>query len=96
MEVITLYRYEREPNKVTVSTEKPNVKYTELYRLIADEGKILVNGDIETTCIDVYSTEGWEEVDAPEPDPDEPEEPTVEPTEEDYAEAGKILLGVAE
>ena len=95
MEIMTLYRYEREPNKVTVSTEKPNVEYTELYRLIADEGKILVNGDIQTTCIDVESTEGWTEVDAPE-EPTEPDEPIVEPTESDYAEAGKILLGVTE
>ncbi len=65
MEVKTLYRYEREEGKVTVSTEKPNCKYTECYRLIADEGKILVNGEVETTCIDVDSTEGWEESDMP-------------------------------
>ena len=73
MEVITLYRYEREPNKVTVSTEKPNVEYTEMYRLIADEGKILTDGEIETSCIDVHGTEGWTEIDAP-----EPEEPVEE------------------
>ena len=38
----TLYRYEREPGCITVSTEQPtNVEYTEIYRLIADEGKVL-------------------------------------------------------
>ena len=73
MEVITLYRYEREPNKITVSTEKPNVEYTEMYRLIADEGKILTNGEIETYCIDVHSTEGWTEIDAPEEESQETE-----------------------
>lgn len=87
MEVITLYRYERQQNKVTVSPEKPNVEYTEMYRLIADKGKILVNGDIETACIDVHSTEGWAEIDAPSEEVD---------SEANYAEAGKILLGVTE
>ena len=71
MQIITLYRYEREPNKITVSPEKPDVEYTELFRLVADEGKILVNGDIQTTCIDVNSTEGWTEIDAPEEDTEE-------------------------
>lgn len=73
MEVITLYRYEREPNKITVSTEKPNVEYTEMYRLIADEGKILTNGEIETYCIDVHSADGWTEIDAPEEESQETE-----------------------
>lgn len=63
MEIKTLYRYEREPNKITVSTEKPDVEYTEMYRLIADEGKILTNGETETYCIDVDSPDGWTEID---------------------------------
>lgn len=71
MEVITLYRYEREPGKITVSPIKPNVEYTEMYRLIADEGKILTNGETETFCIDVHSTEGWAEIDAPEEETEE-------------------------
>lgn len=66
MQIKTLYRYEREPGKVTVATEKPDAEYTERYRLIADEGKILVNGEVQTTCIDVDSPEGWSEIDAPE------------------------------
>ena len=66
MEIRTLYRYEREPGKITVSTEIPDAEYTELYRLIADEGKILTNGETEAYCIDVDSTDGWTEVDAPE------------------------------
>ena len=36
-------------------------------RLIADEGKILVNGDVRTSCIDVENDaiDGWSEIDAP-------------------------------
>ena len=69
MEIKTLYRYEREPGKFTVSTEIPDAEYTELYRLIADEGKILTNGETETCCVDVDSTDGWTEVDVPEEEP---------------------------
>ena len=89
MQIINLYRYEREVGKITVSTEKPEGKpYTEKYRLIADEGMILTNGEIQATCIDVESTDGWSEI----------VDSTIEDNadNEDYAEAGKILLGVSE
>ena len=68
MRKITLYRYKREGGGVTVSTVKPDCEYTELYRLVADEGKALQKGEIITSCIDVNATdtEGWTEVDAPE------------------------------
>lgn len=61
-----LYCYEREEGKVTVSTEKPDCEYSLRFRLIADEDKELTkDGENFTTCIDVDSTEGWYEVDAP-------------------------------
>ena len=62
MEKITLYRYEREGGGTTVSPEKPDCEYTELYRLIADEGMELVKDDIYTCCIDTDNVEDWEEV----------------------------------
>ena len=65
MKIITLYRYTREGGGVTVSPEKPDVEYQELFRLIADEKKLLTNGNIKTICIDVETTEGWWEIDAP-------------------------------
>jgi hypothetical protein len=65
MQKIKLYKYIREDGGVTVSPIKPNCEYTEMYRLIADEGKVLVNGEIETTCADVDSAEGWTEIDDP-------------------------------
>lgn len=74
MEPIKLYRYTREGGGVTVSPEKPDVECEELFRLIADENKLLTNGVTETTCIDVDTTEGWWEIDAP----IEPEDTTNE------------------
>ena len=65
MQTITLYRYTRPDGGISVSPIKPNVKYTEMVRLIADEGKALTDGTNTTTCSDVSSAEGWTEIDAP-------------------------------
>ena len=63
MQVKTLYRYEREPNCVTVSTEKPlDVEYAETYRLIADKGMILTNGATETVSVDTDKPNDWQEI----------------------------------
>lgn len=65
-----LYRYERDGGGITVATEKPNAPYTECYRIIADEGKaITIDGEDLRTVVDVDSTEGWYEVDAPHEEP---------------------------
>lgn len=66
MKTIKLYRYTREGGGVTVSPEKPDVEYQELVRLVADERKLLTNGNIETVCIDTDTADGWWEIDAPE------------------------------
>ncbi len=68
MQVKTLYKTIRADDGVTVSPNKPESgEYTEMYRLIADEGKLLtVNGSDTTPCVDVESAEGWYEVDAQE------------------------------
>lgn len=81
MEKIPLYKYIRADGGVTVSPIKPDVEYTDMLRLIADEGKVLVNGDRTTTCADVESVEGWKEVDATED----------EATDEDYRGALESL-----
>lgn len=65
MQTITLYRYTRPDGGISVSPIKPNVKYTEMVRLIADDGKALTDGTNTTTCTDVSSAEGWTEIDAP-------------------------------
>ena len=65
MKIVSLYKYTRADGGTTVSPVKPNTEYTEMFRLIADEGKELMNGDIRIPCVDVESTEGWSEIDAP-------------------------------
>jgi hypothetical protein len=66
MQTITLYKYNREGGGVTVSPVKPDAEYTEMYRLVADEGKALTqNGEELYSCLDVASVEGWYEVDDP-------------------------------
>lgn len=62
MQIKPLYRYVRHDGGVTVSPNKPDCEYTEMYRLIADEGMILQKGDELTPCVDTDSTEGWEEI----------------------------------
>ena len=59
MSIIPLYRYTRPDGGVTVSPIKPDAEYTELCRLIADEGMAITNGVIITDCIDVDSADGW-------------------------------------
>lgn len=66
MVIKTLYRYVREGGGTTVSTEKPDTEYTEVFRIIADEGKVLTqNGTDLCQVIDVNTTDGWYEVDDP-------------------------------
>ena len=36
--------------------------YTIKYRLIADEGMTLTNGEIVAPCIDIDSVDGWSEI----------------------------------
>ena len=70
MQIITLYKIKRGKGATTVTPIKPEGEYTEMYRLIADEGKILKktleDKVLETPCADADSTEGWEEVAIPE------------------------------
>lgn len=66
MQIINLYKYEREGGGITVSTVQPDCEYTEMFRLVADEGKMLTqDGENLTACTDVESIDGWYEVDAP-------------------------------
>ena len=67
MELIKLYRYTRPDGGVSVSPIKPDVEYTELVRIVADEGKMLTDGENFTGCIDTDSVDGWHEVAETEP-----------------------------
>lgn len=87
MQTITLYRYEREGGGVTVSPVKPDADCTELYRLVADEGKLLTqDGENLYPCADVESIDGWYEV-------DEPDAEAVDPAElnRTYTETDELI-----
>lgn len=85
MQIINLYKYTREDGGITVSPIKPDTEYTEMFRLVADEGKLLTNDDITTSCIDTDSTDGWYEIDDPDAVVEEVEE-EIEETEEEHTE----------
>lgn len=64
MQNVTLYKYTRDDGGITVSPVKPeDTDYTTLSRLIADEGKELVNGETRTICIDTDTPDDWTEED---------------------------------
>ena len=63
MQTINLYKYTRLDGGTTISPVKPDTEYTEMVRLVADEGKVLTNGKTFTICTDVESADGWSEVD---------------------------------
>ena len=79
MQKITLYRYIRPDGGVTVSPVKPDCEYTEMFRLIADDGMILTDGENQTTCTDTDAPDKWSES----PDAENPEQAT----EADYQNA---------
>lgn len=62
MQTITLYRYTRPDGGVTVSTVKPDADYTELTRLVADDGYTLTDGMNYTSCTDTDNLDIWSEV----------------------------------
>ena len=84
MQTIPLYRYTRPDGGVTVSTVKPDTEYTELTRLVADEGYILTNGETTTTCTDTDNPSLWYEI----PDTEAPDEATTEDYQSALREMG--------
>ena len=64
MQTIVLYRYARTGGGITVSTEQPDegTAYELRYRLIADEGHSLKNGEVFTQCTDTATPDEWQEV----------------------------------
>lgn len=85
MQILPLYRYTRPDGGTTVSTVKPDAEYTELFRLVADEGMVLTDGNITTFCTDTADPSLWSEVE----DTETPEESVVQ----EKAKAYDILVG---
>lgn len=66
MTIKNLYKIIRPDGGTTVTPEMPTgMEYTLMYRLIADDGKILTDGETETCCIDVEveDVDKWTEID---------------------------------
>ena len=59
--IIVLYRYIRPDGGTTVGPYKPTVEYTQLYRLVANDGYVLYyNGEYYgASVLDVDSLIGW-------------------------------------
>ena len=64
-----LYRYERDGGGFTVSPERPEGKhYNVRWRLIAEEGRAITDGETTVTVIDVQhrkDCEAWSDCDLP-------------------------------
>ena len=86
MQKIPLYRFTRPDGGTTVSTVKPSGEYTELTRLVADDGYVLTDGVTTTACTDTATPDIWSEV----PDTENPG------AMEEKAAAYDILMGVSE
>lgn len=74
MQKIPLYRYTRPDGGTTVSTVKPSGNYTELTRLVADDGYVLTDGVVIASCIDTDGPDMFYEL----RDSEDPNEATTE------------------
>lgn len=65
MQIINLYKYQRDDGGFDIGPNEPQDRdYTQMYRLLADEGKMLTDGtDFRTYCIDVEDVSEWSEID---------------------------------
>lgn len=64
MNIINIYLYKGENGVIQTPVKLPIPELKQMRRLVADEGKILVNGEERTSCIDVDidKIDMWQEV----------------------------------
>lgn len=84
METIKLYRFTRPDGAATISPVEPDGEYTELFRLVADDGMILTDGENVTSCTDTENPGAWSEI----PDTENPGEATAEDYQNALREMG--------
>jgi hypothetical protein len=60
-----LYRYTGRNGIITSLVHLEDAKYYPMYRLIADEGKMLTNGELKVKSIDIFAEDlgKWTEID---------------------------------
>ena len=89
MKKITLYRVTRSDAGIDITPNKPNSdNYTETYRLIADEGKVLTDGRNYYGCIDTDEPDKFTEVNEFNETSSDPDEATTEDLYEALAKLG--------
>lgn len=61
-----LYRYTGRNGIITSLVHLDDIKYYPMYRLIADEDKILTDGELKVKSIDIFAEDlgKWTEIDA--------------------------------
>ena len=72
MTIVNLYRYETEKGIVITPNKREETDEPYMFRVIADEGKLLTDGTNTMPCIDTHTPDIYSEVDDPEYE--EPEE----------------------
>lgn len=93
MTIKTLYRYNRPDGGVSISPIKPEVEYTELYRIIAEQNKALTQDYVSFYfCKDVTDYSNWFEIDYDQ----ENNKPILSQDIIDKSKAYDILMGASE
>ena len=71
MKIMNIYLYQGDNGVIQTPVKLPIQELKQMRRLVADEGKILVNGEERTSCIDVDidKIDMWQEVDIDEEEP---------------------------
>ena len=65
MNKINLYRYTYADGSSTITTkQREETDEVYAYRLVADEGKAITNGDLVTYCIDTHNPDDWTDCEA--------------------------------
>ena len=74
MQTVNLYRYVDSDGVVITPNRREETDQPYCYRLIADEGYVLTDGETITLCVDTHEPERWQEIEDPNPPEPEPEE----------------------
>ena len=71
MQTVDLFRYDDASGIVVTPNKHNESDEPYCYRLIADEGHLLMDGESQTPCVDTHDPEIWDEVEDETTTPDE-------------------------
>ena len=78
MTIVNLYRYETEKGIVITPNKREETDEPHMFRVIADEYKLLTDGTNTMACIDTHTPDIYSEVDDPEYEETEEKNEVVE------------------